>query len=196
MILASEIDLILTAQLVVAWAGEKGEDRRLGWWQSDLVSEFGGKDLVSEFGGKDLFKQLMPHTWEWAVLQAAREAARRCDAELRHRDHDPDRILSLYNLGFAVDERTDERLLDLKRSGVSPFEVLPGLKEVLTETWQAKQFGDWVQGHGKAESVSDPIGRRLKGDPPESLELLVNRLVSAYWPFASEYPLPHFRRAT
>ena len=187
MILASEIDLILTAQLAVAWAGEKGEKRRLGWWQTDLVSEFGGKDL---------FKQLMPHTWEWAVLQAAREAARRCDSELRHRDHDPDRILSLFNLGFAVDERTDERLLDLKRSGISPFEALPGLKEVLTETWQVNQFGDWVQGHGKAESVSEPIGRRLRGDPPESLELLVNRLVSAYWPFASEYPLPHFRRAT
>ena len=184
-ILVSEIDLILTAQLAVSWAGEKGEERRLGWWQTDLVSEFGGKDL---------FKQLMPHTWEWAVLQAAREAARRCDAELRQRDHDPDRILSLFNLGFAVDERTDERLLDFKRSGVSPFEALPGLKEVLTETWQANQFGDWVQGHGKAETVSEPIGRRLRGDPPESLVLLVNRLVSAYWPFASEYPLPHFRR--
>ena len=44
-ILASEIDLILTAQLAVAWAGEKGEDRRLGWWQTDLVSESGGNDL-------------------------------------------------------------------------------------------------------------------------------------------------------
>ena len=65
----SEIDMILTAQLAVAWAGEKGEQRRLGWWQTDLVSEFGGKDL---------FQQMMPHTWEWAVLQAAREAAVRC----------------------------------------------------------------------------------------------------------------------
>ena len=119
---------------------------------------------------------------------------RRYDAELRQRDHDPDRILSLFNLGFAVDERTDERLLDLKRSGVSPLEALPGLKEVLTETWQVNQFGDWVQRHGKAESVSEPIGRRLRGAPPETLELLVNRLVSAYWPFTSEYPLPHFRR--
>lgn len=91
-LLVSEIDLILTAQLTVAWAGEKGEEKRLGWWQTDLVSEFGGQDL---------FKQMMPHTWEWAVLQAAREAARRCDAELRHRDHDPDRILSLFNLGVC-----------------------------------------------------------------------------------------------
>lgn len=185
-LLVSEIDLILTAQLTVAWAGEKGEEKRLGWWQTDLVSEFGGQDL---------FKQMMPHTWEWAVLQAAREAARRCDAELRHRDHDPDRILSLFNLGFTVDERTDERLLDLKRSGVSPMVALPGLKDVLTETWQSERFGEWVQANGKMDCVPAPIGRRLRGEPPASLEVLTRQLVSACWPFTNEYPLPHYRRA-
>ena len=183
----STVDLILTAQIAIAWAGEGGEDRRLGWWKTDLVSEFGGKDL---------FKQLMPHTWEWAVLQAAREAARRCDAELRHREHDPDQILSLFNLGFVVDEHADERLLDLKRSGVSPKTTLPGLNEVLTEKWQSERFGDWVQGHGKVDTVAAPIGRRLKGEPPESLELLVRRLISAFWPFTDEYPLPHYRRTS
>jgi hypothetical protein len=184
-ILTSEIDLILTAQFCVAWAGENGEEARLGWWKTDLVSEFGGQDL---------FKQLMPHTWEWAVLQAVREAARRCDAELRGRDHDPDRILSLFNLGYAVDERTDERLLDLKRSGASPLTALPGLKDVLTESWQPDQFGEWIQAHGKADCVAAPIGRRLRGEPPESLEQLGRRLLSAYWPLTSDYPLPHFRR--
>ena len=183
---ASEIDLVLTAQLAVGWAGEKGEEQRLGWWQTDLVSEFGGMDL---------FKRMMPHTREWSVLQAAREAARRRDAELRQREHDPDRILSLLNLGFTIDERTDQRLLDLKRAGASPLEALPGLKEVVTETWHTKQFGDWVQTHGTAEWVAAPIGRRLKGEPPESLEQLVHRLVAAHSPFPDEYPLPHYRRA-
>lgn len=92
----SEIDRALTAQFVVAWAGESGEEKRLGWWRSDLVSEFGGKDL---------FRRLLPSTWAWAVLQGAREAARRKDAELRRQDHDPDRILSLFSLGFELDER-------------------------------------------------------------------------------------------
>ena len=183
---ASEIDLVLTAQLAVGWAGEKGEEPRLGWWQTDLVSEFGGQDL---------FKRMMPHTWEWSVLQAAREAARRRDAELRQRAHDPDRILSLFNLGFTIDERTDQRLLDLKRAGVSPLEALPGLKDVVTETWHTKQFGDWVQRHGKADWVAAPIGRRLKGEPPESLEELVHRLIAAHSPFPDEYPMPHYRRA-
>ena len=70
----SDIDGLLTVQIAVAWAGEGGEEPRLGWWKSDLASEFGGHDL---------FKRLLPHTWEWAVLQAVREAARRRDAELR-----------------------------------------------------------------------------------------------------------------
>lgn len=110
----SDINHLLTAQILIAWAGEGGEDRRLGWWRSDLISEFGGEDL---------FKRLLPHTWQWAPLQGAREAARRKDAELRAQDHDPDRILSLFSLGFELDERVEERLLDLKRAGVPPVEA-------------------------------------------------------------------------
>ncbi len=56
----STLDHILTAQLLVAWAGETGsDDPRLGWWASDLTSEFGGEDL---------FQQLLPSTWRWATL--------------------------------------------------------------------------------------------------------------------------------
>ena len=183
----SEIDLLLTVQIAVAWAGEGGEVPRLGWWKSDLVSEFGGEDL---------FKQLLPHTWQWAVLQAVREAARRRDAELRRQDNDPDRILSLYSLGFEVDEHIDERLRDLKREGRRPMEALPGLKDVLADDWQPGRFGDWVQGHGEANYVKAPIGRRIKGNPPESLSLAANHLVAGLWPLAGEYPLPHYRRAT
>lgn len=41
----SELDRILTAQFADAWAGENGEQPRLGWSRFDLVSEFGGLDL-------------------------------------------------------------------------------------------------------------------------------------------------------
>jgi hypothetical protein len=182
----SAIDLALTAQIVVAWAGEAGEHTRLGWWRSDLVSEFGGEDL---------FRRLLPSTWAWAVLQAARETARRRDAELRRQDHDPDRILSLFSLGFELDERIDERLHDLKRSGRDPKEALPGLA-IIDEGWDRHRFVEWVTSHGEADTVATPIGRRLKGSPPLALDQQVRRLVSGLAPAADSYPLPHFRRAS
>jgi hypothetical protein len=86
--------------------------------------------------------------------------------------------------------------MELKRAGSSPIEALPGLKEVIRETWEPARFTDWVSVHGKSDFVSAPSGRRLKGEPPESLELLVKKLLGALLPLGSEYPLPHFRRAT
>jgi len=182
----SDIDAALTSQLVVAWAGETGEERRLGWWRSDLVAEYGGEDL---------FRRLLPHTWHWAVLQSARETARRKDAEVRRKDHNPDRIVSLFSLGFELDERVDERLQALKRSGHAPDEALPGLA-VVSEGWDRNRFWDWVIGHGEADAEPSPAGRRLKGGPPTALDQLVRKLVAGLAPEAKAYPLPHFRRAS
>ncbi len=181
----SEIDLLLTAQLAIGWAGERGEVRRLGWWRTDLASEFGGRDF---------FSRLLPHSWEWAIFQSFREAARRRDEELRKQAHDADRIISLFNLSFEIDERVDERLADLKRAGRPPVEALPGLAEVMAESWDKEHFAEWVQAHGKAGFVQAPIGRRIKGTVPDSLELLVRHLIAACSPLTDEYPMPHYRR--
>jgi len=181
----SDIDMALTAQLVVAWAGETGEGHRLGWWRCDLASEYGGEDL---------FRRLLPSTWRWAALQGAREAARRVDAGLRSRDHEPDRIVSLFSLGFELDERVEERLADLKRSGRTPDEALPGLAITHNE-WHPEGFWDWVAGHGEAGGTASPAGRRLSGSPPAALGQQVRRLVAGLAPAAGSYPLPHFRRA-
>ena len=189
-ILTSDLDLLLASQVAVAWAGENGmggDERRLGWWRSDLVSEYGGQDL---------FKRLLPHTWRWAMLQGVREVARRRDAQLRGQDHDPDRIVSLYRLGFEIDEHVEQRWQDLKRSGTSPPEALPALRELLDEPWDSDRFGDWIQGHGEANFVKAPIGRRLRGSEPPSLDATVRSLVAGLWPLADEYPLPHYRRST
>jgi hypothetical protein len=180
-----EVDALLTAQLAVAWAGEKGEEPRLGWWRSDLVSEFGGEDL---------FKRLLPSTWRWATLQGVRAAAIRRDRELRAKDHDPDRMLSLFSLGFEIDERVDERLQQLKRSGQDPSIALPGLSDAITAIWDKSGFADWVSGHEKTEFVASPVGRRIKGSAPGSLDGIVRRLVGALYPLSDEYPLPHYRR--
>lgn len=178
----SEIDALLTAQLAVAWAGESD---RLRWWRSELVSEFGGEDL---------FRRLLPHTWEWAVLQAVREAARRKDVELRGKDHEPDRILSLFGLGFELDERLEERLFDLKRSGRRPQEALPGLKDVVTTRWDKARLLDWVRGHGPVDWATTPTGRRIKGAPPDAPGALAKQLVAALAPLADAFPLPHHVR--
>ncbi len=197
---AAHVDFALTAQIIVAWAGEGGEEPRLGWWRTDLVSEFGGQDL---------FRRLLPHTWAWAVLQAVREAARRKDTELRAKDHDPDQILSLFSLGFELDERLEERLQELKRAGTHPEQALPGLREAMQDTWSRDAFFKWVQSHGPAETVAMPAGRRIKGttlneacfngtagDGAPSLDAVIRQLLAALAPPSDAYPLPHFRRDT
>ncbi len=87
-------------------------------------------------------------------------------------------------------------MLELKGSAKSPLEALPGLGEVLSESWQSRRFAAWILAHGEADYVAAPIGRRLKGEPPASLNLLVRRLLAACSPLGDEYPLPHYRRAT
>ncbi len=185
----SALDFILTVQIVVGWAGEAGDDPRLGWWRSDLASEYGGEDL---------FERLLPHTWRWAVLQGVREAARRRDAALRAADHNPDRLLSLFNLGFELDERIDERLQDLKRAGDVPTVALPGLAEVLQPVWSRADFEGWVEAHSKVdqkEHIVEPAGRRIRSEPSSSPETMVSQLVAALLPLSEKYPLPHFRSA-
>jgi hypothetical protein len=181
---ASDVDRALTSQLVVAWAGETGEERGLRWWRSDLVSEYGGEDL---------FRRLLPSTWRWAVLQGAREAARTMDAEARRQDHDPDRLVSLFSLGFELDERIEERFQDLKRLSRVPEEALPGLT-IVSDGWDRNRFWDWVAGHGAPEATASPVGRRLKGSPPIALDQLVRKLIAGLAPESERYPLPHFRR--
>jgi hypothetical protein len=181
----SELDRILAAQLAIAWAGEGGEEPRLRWWRSDLTSEYGGEDL---------FQRLLPRTWRWATLQGAREAARRRDAEARGKDHDPDSLMSLFRLGFELDERLDERLQELKASGKDPLAAFPSLGEVVGDGWHLEKFARWVSARGEADAVTTPAGRKLKGEPPESIVLLVEKLVAALAPLGNDYPLPHYRK--
>ena len=152
--------------------------------------------MVSEYGGEDLFRRLLPNTWRWAVLQAAREAARRADAESRREAHDADSVLSLYGLGVDVNRRLDDRLGDLVRSGRQPTEALPGLAPLLGEKFTRDTFATWIQGHGVANTVASPVGRLLRGSPTEDVVATVKALVAALAPLGDSYPLPHYRRAS
>ena len=131
-------DFVLSRQIIVAWAGEAGDeegDRRLGWWKTNLIAEFGGIDLM---------KRLVPRTFEWAVIQGCLEAARHRDAELRNKANDPDQLLTLFGLGFEVDEQLDERLHDHKASGQPRLFPISadlssdlGTRPIFSNGWQA-----------------------------------------------------------
>lgn len=178
------LDYVLTAQLAVAWAGEGGEEPRLGWWKTFMVHEDGGLAL---------FADLTPATHRWVVFQGAREAARRADAAMRAGDHDPDRLYTLFRFGFEIDERLDERLLDHKRAGRDPLVALPGLKELCTAQWDAAHFADWVVGHATVSVQGAPAGRRLTGERPSDVERQARSLVAALHPASRSYPLPHYK---
>jgi hypothetical protein len=181
----AELDTALTAQLIVAWGGETGETPRLGWWNSDLISEFGGMDL---------FRRLLPSTAAWATLQAVREAARRTDVRLRAQDHAPDALMSLFSFGFEIDSRLDERLVDLKRSGRAPHSALPELA-IIERPWDRDHFVDYLRRYGTTDTVPAPSGRRISAQAPIDLSGRVNLLMGALLPLALQYPLPHFRRS-
>ncbi len=187
---ASELDFLLTAQFAVAFAGEAGETPRLGWWRTDLVSEFGGHDL---------FQRLLPSTWAWAALEGAREAARRVEARHRALHHDPDLLRSLFHPGPAVDRALAERIDALKHADAPPEQALPGLAPLVAADWTTAAarttFADWLSGHARVETEPTPAGRRLRGDPPESQERRFSALLAAFVPLTPEYPFPHYRVA-
>ncbi|HRA87366.1 MAG TPA: BREX-6 system BrxE protein, partial [Planctomycetaceae bacterium] len=109
--------------------------------------------------------------------------------------HDADRIISLYCLGFEIDERADERLMEFKRTGTLPMDALPGLKDVISDEWNSDHFAEWLEEHGSVDSTKVPAGRRLKGQQPASLELTISHLVAGMHPLSDSYPLPHYRRS-
>ena len=178
------LDQILTLQLAVGWAGEsKTDPPRLGWWNTGLNDEFGGIDL---------FKRLTPRTWQWAVLESARAAARKVDAEARAQAADADQLVSLFRLGFEIDEQIDDRLAELKRTSNNPGEALPELTRVIG-TWDANKFKDWLVGLGSPDVVSSSIGRRVKGELPDDPVAAARALVAALAPIAERYSSPHFK---
>lgn len=180
-----DLDTLLTLQLAVAYAGEQSSDHpRLGWWSTDMVSEYGGLDF---------FARLTPRTAQWAALEVAREAARRIDAAARRRDANPDRLHSLFFLGFELDEQLADRLAHHKRSGKTPAEALPELG-ALMPTWDRDVFAAWAKRGTAPRTANEPTGRRLTSVPDDPVEI-ARRLVHALFPLTDSYPCPHVRHA-
>jgi len=186
MLTDAQLDALLTLQLATAWAGERsGDEPRLGWWATDMVSEYGGHALLA---------RLTPRTAPWAAFEVAREAARRTDAAARARDADPDRLRSLFSLGYAVDEQLADRLALHKRSGEPPAAVLPELG-ALTARWDRDAFTAWARSGPASNTANDPSGRRLTSALPDDPVEVARRLVHALVPLTDSYPCPHVRNA-
>lgn len=178
------LDEILAIQLTVAWAGEgRCKPRRLGWWDTDLIDEAGGGDFL---------QRLLPQTHAWASLEAVREAARRTDAKARGKMADPDKMRTLFFLGFELDEQLGDRLAAHKRSGRLLAQALP-LPVPLTADFSKEKVSAAFQGGDVSFTRVPPNGRQLKGQRPEALDVLAKRLAAALVPLVEEYPLPFYK---
>ena len=183
----SDLDVILALQLTVAWAGEAlCRPPRLGWWRTDLVDEAGGGDL---------FARLTPRLHRWSALEAARETARRVDEQSRREVADPEKVRTLFHLGFRMDERLETRLSILKGSAAPPEQVLPlppDLKPGLSRESLAVVVTALHPGVKYAAVLG---GREIFGPAIQEPVTFARQLAAALVPFAERYPMP-FARAS
>jgi hypothetical protein len=177
-----ELDEILAIQFSVAWAGETGGvPRRLAWWHCDLVDPEGGGDLLA---------RLLPRTHQWAGLSLARRAAGRVDALGRQHLADPDRVRTLFHLGFEIDEQLCDRVARHRRQEAEAREVLPD-RFAIGYPWSLDAFTAYLQQLPQAKTKETAAGRRVATKANSVVEQ-VRLLAAALLPLKAQYPLPYF----
>lgn len=181
------LNKILAIQFAVSWAGESGDEPRLSWWETEVMSEYGGYDNL---------KRLTPHSALWLGFKTIREAARRVDAELRQKAKQ--QVFTLYHLGFELDEQIDQHLNECIHNKVDITKVLDHvswLKDPVRQEWNCEVFTKWLQ-EATAEKIAtqqESVGRRLVGDMPEDVMDCVYKLLKGLLPIEENYSLPHYR---
>ncbi len=182
---AADLDAILALQLTVAWAGEgHSQPPRLGWWRTDLVDRDGGAGLLLD---------LLPRTWRWASLQAARQAAARVDRRARLEMARSDDVRTLFHWGFHADEKLDERLRVHKQNPDAPEDVLP-FPLRLGDAFDRDAFSAAIRAWGKVETRIVPDGRELL-EVPDAAAAIARALTAALLPLAPTWPMPFYRMA-
>lgn len=177
------LDTILAIQFAVAWAGEgRCSPRRLGFWDTDLVDEAGGGDF---------FARLLPQTHAWASLEAVREAGRRVDARARAKMADPDKLRTIFFLGFELDEQLADRITQLKQGRKAPMDCL-SFPIRLTDDFNKEAFSEAVHVPSVSFTVV-PGGRQLKGSMPDGAVTMVRNVAGALVPLTDQYPLPFYK---
>ncbi len=178
-------DIILSLQLMAAWAGEgMSEPKRLDWWQTDLADEEGGGDL---------FSRLFPRTHLWASLEAVRKAAIHIDSQARLAMAKPDQLRTLFFWGFDMDEKLNERLLHHKNKLISPAKALP-LLACIYAPFDKEKFEEAIHLPGQTVKYKiAPGGREITDQLPDAPELKAKHLTAALLPLGDRYPVPFFR---
>ncbi len=182
------IDKILTLQIMVAWAGEGGcEPKRLDWWRTDLIDEYGGGDLL---------QRLLPKTHLWASLEAVRLATIQVDRRKRQEMAQPDAVRSLFFWGFEIDEKLAERLAFHKqnKNKLTPLEALPYFTINITQPFSETEFEEAIRiPNQKINFTVVPNGREIVGEIVTDLELRAKKLAAALLPLTDSYTMPFYR---
>ncbi|MBV6626174.1 MAG: BREX-6 system BrxE protein [Rivularia sp. (in: Bacteria)] len=179
------LDKILALQIMIAWAGEGAcEPKRLDWWRTDLIDEYGGGDL---------FARLLPKTCKWASLEAVRQAAIEVDRRKRQEMVQPDEVRTIFFWGYDVDEQLNERLAFHKSSGEEPNCALSDISVNIFETsnqpFSREEFEEVIRiPNQKVEVVIVPNGREIVGDMLQGLEESAKKLAAALLPVVESYP--------
>lgn len=184
------LDKILALQIMIAWAGEGAcEPKRLDWWRTDLIDEYGGGDL---------FARLLPKTFKWASLEAVRQAAIEVDRRKRQEMVQPDEVRTIFFWGYDVDEQLNERLAFHKSSGEEPNRALSGISvnifETSNQSFSREEFEEAIRiPNQNVEVVIVPNGREIVGDMLQGLEESAKKLAAALLPVVESYPMPFYR---
>jgi hypothetical protein len=180
------LDRILALQIMVAWAGEGACDpKRLDWWRTDLIDEYGGGDL---------FARLLPKTAKWASLEAVRLAAIQVDRRKRLEMAQPDGVRTLFFWGYDVNEQLRERLGFYKSSGENPLNALAEYISLdIYKPFLQDEFTEAIRLHHKVDFKVVPHGREIVGDMLQAVDENAKKLAAALLPLAESYPMPFYR---
>ena len=181
------LDQILALQIMVAWAGEGAcEPKRLDWWRTDLIDEYGGGDL---------FARLLPKTSKWASLEAVRQAAIMVDRRKRQSMTQPDGVRTIFFWGYDVDEQLAQRLAFHKSSGENPLVALK--KDISLDIYKSFSQSEFEEAirppNRKVDFLVVPNGREIVGDMLQAPEENAKKLAAALLPLAQSYPMPFYR---
>jgi hypothetical protein len=138
--------------------------------------------------------RLLPRTAAWAGFEAVRDAAIRVDAKARRALPDPDKVRTLFFLGFELDEQLGDRLRQLKQTGEAPAQALRLLADP-SGVFNPDAFAAALGSSESAHTVV-PAGRQLRSALPGTPAEVVRALAAALPPFQPTYPMPFFRLPT
>lgn len=179
------LDGILAWQIVIAWAGEKGvEPEKLNWWDSSLADPIAGADF---------FRRLVPRTSAWTAMEAAVDAARAVDKVRRRKAGNPDRLRTLFFLGYDVDRALTKRLYEHKMAGTPPSQALPLPVPLDDDAFAPEAVAEACRKAWASTAYEHTqVGREMQGRPPADPLRLVERLVGTLAPFEPDYPCPYY----